>query len=157
MSCEGPVVSVRPQHALAPSTHLSAMSLDPRNSHLFLQKSRARSSSASGQLLEVPEPGSLSKSAPSSPVNPESSLPVSLSPSSDFYRSASLPRGVRGVSAEPAQNSLSNSTPEHSMRGALSPRFIRRTATIDTTMISKEEFDVSVLSESACRHMYRCE
>ena len=143
MSCEGPLLQVHPQHPSSP--HYSAMaSLDPRNSHIF----RPRSNSSSGHMLQVPGDNALveSHSSPSSPTHsggsndPSNSLVLPLG-SSNFTRSASLPRGMRGKSAEP-QDPLSSSVTERSMRAVLSPRFIRRTATIDTYNMHKEEFEV---------------
>lgn len=160
MSCEGPVLPVcpRPQHPAAPpvSRALPAMALNPRIRRVALsQCGRNRSSSASDhQLLQVPNSVALSpgaNSAFSGTENPESSLPTSLSlspcslqPPGDYLRSSSLPRNVRGSSAEPAPYLLSSQSADRELRAALSPRFIRRTATVDTNMISKEEYDVSV-------------
>ena len=36
------------------------------------------------------------------------------------------------------------SNPTRALKAALSPRFMRRTATVDTNMISKEEYEVSL-------------
>ena len=135
MSCEGPLLQVNPHH----NPYSPMASLDPRNSHIF----RPRASSASGNvLLQVEEVPPEPRSSPSSPthVQPTSSLTLPLSAA--FSRSASLPRGLRGRSAEP-NPSLSNSATEQSLRTAMSPRFIRRTATVDTNNMHKEEFEVS--------------
>ena len=145
MSCEGPLLQVHPSHS--PTSPLySPMA---RSSHLFLPKGRPRANSASGQVLEVPGDNSPSfpLSTPSSPTHPESSLisnSLALPLESNFLRSASLPRGTRAGSAEPmSEDQLSQSvTCRSSMRAALSPRFIRRTATVDTSNMRKEEFEV---------------
>ena len=141
MSCEGPLLQVSPH--LNPSPCYSPMaSLNPRNSHLF----RPRATSATAQMLQVPgsedeiipEP----QSTPSSPTHPEPTTSLTLPLSAAFSRSASLPRGIRGRSVEP-NSPLSNSATEQSLRSAISPRFIRRTATVDTNNMHKEEFEVS--------------
>jgi [calcium/calmodulin-dependent protein kinase] kinase len=139
MSCEGPLLQVNPHHNPSPCYSPMA-SLNPRNCHLF----RPRATSASGQMLQVPgsedeippEP----RSTPSSPTQLEPTTSLTLPLSAAFSRSASLPRGIRGRSAEP-NSPLSNSATEQSLRSALSPRFIRRTATVDTTSMHKEEFE----------------
>ena len=140
MSCEGPLLQVNPHHNPSPCYSPMA-SLDPRNCHIF----RPRATSASGQMLRVPgsedeilpEP----RSTPSSPTQLEPTTSLTLPLSAAFSRSASLPRGIRGRSAEP-NSPLSNSATEQSLRSAISPRFIRRTATVDTTSMHKEEFEV---------------
>lgn len=140
MSCEGPLLQVHPQHP--PSPHYSAMTLDPRNSHLF----RHRAASTSEQLLQVPDDSyPQSNSSPPSPTHLESSLPTSLLlPISNISRSSSLPRHIRGVSAEPAVETMSlSSVSKHDTKRPSSPRIFRR-ATVDTTMMHKEEFDVSM-------------
>lgn len=146
MSCEGPVLSVF-QHPPS-SNHFSAMAGDPRKRHLF-SLTRERSASANEHILEIPD-----DSLPQvqlAPPSPVASLPHNLShhlsprtltlPSS-YGRSSSLPRGLRGSSAEP--ESLSQSSPTRALKASISPRFIRRTATVDTNMISKEEYEVSL-------------
>ena len=156
MSCEGPVLSVF--HPPPPANHFSAMAGDPRKRHIF-SLTRERSSSANERLLEVPEdslpPAQLAPPSPIASLPPHLSShlsPRTLTLPSGYARSASLPRGTRGGSADPEALSMSN--PTRALKAALSPRFMRRTATVDTNMISKEEYEVSLwrkIGRASCR------
>jgi serine/threonine protein kinase len=93
-------------------------------------------------MLQVP--GSEAEPPLSSQPDPAAnslSLPLA---GSNFSRSASLPRVIRGRSAEP-ESSLPVSVKKDGIRAPLSPRFIRRTATVDTNNMRKEEFEEFML------------
>ena len=150
MSLEGPVISAQPVPVMSLNPTQRLLGPRPMNKQLMNIQKRDRSSSASdvpatrATTLKQPfTPPLTARNASHSP----NYLSVSMGPSShDIHRSQSMPRGMRASSAEPdATQSLRL---RQGVRATLSPRFMRRSETIDTDTIVKAEYEV--IMSNAC-------
>ena len=129
MSSEGPVISMQPVSTMSGSPPHIRSSM---NKHLMSIPRRERSSSTS----DVSSPTQQHHLLPPSPlVDP-------IQRSVDIQRSLSMPRGVRGLSAEPNPSKSLPASKSTDFRSALSHRMIRRAETVETTHFSKEDFEV---------------
>lgn len=119
---------------------VSALSANPMSKHLMSIPRRERSSSTSDV-----------SSRSQQHLLPPSPLVDSTRQSLDIQRSLSMPRGIRGLSAEPNPTKSLPSSKSTEFRAAISHRMIRRAETVETSHFSKEDFEVVKVTNSTAK------